>query len=689
MQTTHESWRWRWWKIKQSVVFPSYFSLIQLGLNPELAALTGMGDRNAAALYPGRDTPTGRTRNHQAETRPYDPNQDDPLDYTGSARPVPGIEHSQYVVAPSIQVRPEFSSMTRTSDLSQPLTCIVVIELPGKRTAGPVPGPVMADNYGSRNGSGPIRHETSNSENSSPRPEQAVPRQRQHQQNNSQNNHRQGDPESPPRPHTNHPLPSPDDTQFTSSPSGDDSPSYAQNTPQEEDSPFNAITEDLRNRIIDWKGHPLSDLGPLQMYDLLSVRRDSLVREFFVYLFKEAIICVVEEKKRSLGRLLSNASGFTDPGSIVSTSSQSKGVLRLKGRIYVRHIKQVTATSAAGEMSLTIDMEDELASFILIFKDRSSLEAWKNNIQSLVSMFQQQNAPAHPQPQEPARPLDMEEFGGSSKAMRMLSGSTGTSGSTMDSLLNGSARSTMSSSTSHGSLVPQRLQMQNKLSTLGEDDELSNYDSPTGLVTPYTSAGPSNSLSPVPHPPIDLILVVSIPPPTAVPSTAQLKVRVIKTTLDFILASLAQKDRLSLVTFEVGVAGRVRKTPFLAVGKPQSRARLAKFIDELGRVEETQDDFLIRGSKDEKTDVVTAVNHGSSDTLTAEIRNIYQFRFQVLMLYCNEKLVTLFQAWFLSVMPPIAPDVRRWTSSLLEQKRPMFPSTPLAMVVRTTPLLYG
>jgi hypothetical protein len=382
----------------------------------------------------------------------------------------------------------------------------------------------------------------------------------------------------------------------------------------EEDSPFTAITEDLRNRIIDWKGHPLSDLGPLQMYDLLHVRRDSAIREFYVYLFKEAIICVVEEKKRGLGRLLSNASSLTDAGSIPSMSGQAKGVLRLKGRIYVRHIKNVTASSAAGEMSLTIDMEDELASFILIFKERSSLEAWKNNIQALVNMFQAQNGMAR-RAQEPERPLDMEEFGGSAKAMRMLSGSTQTTVSTVDSLLNGSSRS---SATSHSSLSPAANGRpnnmggaQNKLATLGEDDELSVYDSPTNLVTPHLSSGPSNSLAPLPHPSLDLILVISLPPPTALPSTAQLKIRVIKATLDFLVASLGPKDRLSLVTFEVGVGGRVRKCPFLSIGKTQSRQRLEKFIDELGlRQEEHQDEFLVRGSKDEKTDVVTAVNHG-------------------------------------------------------------------------------
>ncbi|TFK39782.1 Pleckstrin homology domain-containing protein [Crucibulum laeve] len=575
------------------------------GKSNKLAALTGMGDSKSANLYPGRDTPTSRSR-AQSTPHPYDPNEDDPLDHAGSVRSHPTTDHSQYIVAPSIQIRPEFSSLTRTSDLSQPLTCIVVIELPGKRGAGAVPGPVITDNF-ARNGHHSGR-ETSGSGHSSPIPERNG---RQRQQHVEQ--------EYPRGSQGRNLAPQQQDNPYASSSNGHDS-YQPPNTliHSEADSPFTAITEDLRNRIIDWKGHPLSDLGPLQMYDLLSVRRDSAIREFYVYLFKEAIICVVEEKKRGLGRLLSNASGFTDNSSIPS-STHSKGVLRLKGRIYVRHIKNVTASSAAGEMSLTIDMEDELASFILIFKDRSSLESWKNNIQALVNMFQAQNAAARQS--EPARAPDMEEFGGSAKAMRMLSGSTQTTVSTVDSILNGSSRSTLSSSTSHGSLMP-RHQMQNKLSTLGEDDELSNYDSPTALVTPHTSAGPSNSLTPLPHPPIDLILIISLPPPTAVPSTAQLKVRVIKATLDFLVASLAQKDRLSLVTFEVGPAGRVRKTPFLSPGKTQSRQRLEKFVDEIGmKLDESQDEFLIRGSKDEKTDVVTAVNHGLDVVLQRKAKN--------------------------------------------------------------------
>ncbi|KAJ7247653.1 Pleckstrin homology domain-containing protein [Mycena haematopus] len=542
----------------------------------KLASLTGVGPRDTGTLYPGRDTPTSRKGRAQSTTR-YDPNDDDPIEHVGSS--------ANYIVAPSIQVRPEFSSLTRSTDNTQPLTCIVVIELPGKRiTNGPVPGPVMSD----------IRTGSSRSGRSSPHDSA---RQRQ----NSNADHR--------------------DRDHRGSDRGDRSPpqyasSHGHDREPEEDSPFIAITEDLRNRIIDWKGHPMSDLGPLHMYDFLGVRRDATVREFYVYLFKEALICVAEERKRSLGRLLSN-----DAAS--STSATPRGVLRLRGRIYVRHIKHVTATSSAGEMSLTIDMEDELASFILIFKERSSLETWRTKIQSLVNHFQGQN----PTSSEPERPLDMEEFGGSAKAMRMLSGGSGNTSSTGESsLLNGSsARSTMSSSTSHGSLPPPRNNQHmyaNKLSPLGEDDEMSAYDSPTGLVTPYTSAGPSNSLTPLPHPPLDLILVVSLPPAGAVPSTAALKVRVIKATLDFTLASMGNKDRLSLVTFEVGQSGRVRRTPFLGVSKAQSRQRLEKFIDEIGvRVDDATDEFLVRGSKDEKTDVVTAVNHGLDVVLQRKSKN--------------------------------------------------------------------
>lgn len=567
--------------------------------NNKLAALTGMGNPHNPAVYPGRDQGS-RSRHSPVPQQPYDPTDDDPIDHAVSVKSTPSESH--YIVAPSIQVRPEFSSITRNGETCQPLTCIVVIELPARRGTAHVPGPVMADAYGSRSAHTLTRNDTVT--------ELPHPSQRQNDTLRHTSQTQRYDSYTEPWSSTNA-----------------ESSYYRPGPPAEEEgeesSPFNAIVEDLRNRIIDWKGHALSGLGPLQMYDMLSVRRDALVREFFVYLFKEAIICVVEEKKRSLGRFLSSPA-FNDASTSVSglSNQSNKGVLRLKGRIYVRHIKRITA-STSGEMSITIEMEDErLDSFILVFKDRSSMDAWKSQIQGLVNAFQNQASP--PQPSID-RGLDMDEFGDSGKAARMLSGSTAsTSPSTVDSLLQGSSRSTMSSSTSHGSTPqPHSRQMQTKLQPLGEEDVLSHYEThPSGLVAPHVSTGPSNSLAPLPHTAIDLILIVSLPPPSAARSTAALKLRVIKASLDFILASLGTKDRLSLVTFEVGPGGRVRKTPYLCVGKALSRGRLSRFIDEIGRPDEGQDDeFLVRASKEEKTDVVTAVNHGLDVVLQRKTRN--------------------------------------------------------------------
>jgi Pleckstrin homology domain len=552
-------------------------SYICLTRGVELAALTGMGDRNATTLYPGRNTPpVGRV---QATSRPYDPTEDDLIEPAApSLKSGLHNDHPAFVVTPSIQVLPEFSSFTRNNEPTQALTCIVIVELPAKRGSAHVPGPVT-DPY--------VAHNV---------PEMATLRRGQ---------------------------PSPGPGSIMSPTISDDQSTrdvpFSATLPPQEESPFVAITEDLRNRIIDWKGHPLSGLGPLQMYDLLSVRRDALVREFYVYLFKEAIICVAEEKKRTLGRFLSGAAGaasnLADGSSVISGGLvHSKGVLRLKGRIYIKHIRQVTDTSVQGELSLTIDMEDErLDSFILIFKDRSSLETWKTNVQVLVSSIQR------PRPEPDQVPLDMEEFGGSAKAMRMLSGSTGTSTSTANSsLLQSPGRSTLSSYTSHGGSVTlhgHHSGATGKLTPLQEDEPPSHYSSGP-LYAPHMSAGPSNSLTPLPHPPLDLILVISLPTPHSLASTAALKLRVIKASLDFIIASLGPRDRLSFVTFEVGVGGTVRKTPFLSLGRAQSRARLDKFVNEIGfRPGEGQsfdDEFIARGSKEEKTDVVTAVNHGTA-----------------------------------------------------------------------------
>lgn len=398
-------------------------------------------------LYPGRDTLAGRSGapHRPVHTpQPYNPNEDDPVEHSHTKNATAN-EHGHYIVAPSIQVRSEFATLTRTGEASQPLTCIVVIELPGKRSGGHVPGSVMQSNdygRGMRPDSQTSGHATLASRHISPVSDYN-PNRQQHELHSPSGSQSYGYGRSnalTPSPQDQSPRmlsPSHSLDPLLSSPSRSPPPVQPLILQNDEDSPFSAITEDLRSRIIDWKGHPLSELGPLQMYDLLSVRRDAIVREFFVYLFKDAIICVSEEKKRSLGRLLSSDQSN---GGIAGGSTGGRGVLRLKGRIYIKHIKQVTDTSVNGELSLTIDMEDErLESFILIFKERSSLETWRSHIQALVNLSQQQGMQAirhhqqQQQPQQRTHGADLEEFGGNQRAMRMLSGSTNTTVSTVDS----------------------------------------------------------------------------------------------------------------------------------------------------------------------------------------------------------------------------------------------------------------
>ncbi len=59
----------------------------------------------------------------------------------------------------------------------------------------------------------------------------------------------------------------------------------------------------------------------------------------------------------------------SNTASLASTATANKPVSRLKGRVYIRHIKRVHDTSFEGELSLTTDMEDEeLESFVLIIR---------------------------------------------------------------------------------------------------------------------------------------------------------------------------------------------------------------------------------------------------------------------------------------------------------------------------------
>ena len=127
-----------------------------------------MGDPRGVSLYPGRDTPSVRSYNgHRAvPQKPFDPTEDDPIDHKVAS----SHEQSHYVVAPSIHVQSEFPTLTRTTEASQPLTCLVVVGLPGKRQNTHVPGAVMPhpDSFSSPKSPGMYRDGSTHSVHSGP-----------------------------------------------------------------------------------------------------------------------------------------------------------------------------------------------------------------------------------------------------------------------------------------------------------------------------------------------------------------------------------------------------------------------------------------------------------------------------------------------------------------------------------------
>ncbi|KAG6907606.1 hypothetical protein DXG01_008224 [Tephrocybe rancida] len=134
-----------------------------------------------------------------------------------------------------------------------------------------------------------------------------------------------------------------------------------------------SVSDDLYDRILDWNGP--SDLGDLYLYDTLSVKHGTEIMDFIVYLFQRAIICVV-------GALPTSAAA----AAAFSTDSALSYVLRLKSRIYIHQITDITTSiSSAGEHGLTITMDNTILNFSLFFKDQPTMLIWKGRLENLVS----------------------------------------------------------------------------------------------------------------------------------------------------------------------------------------------------------------------------------------------------------------------------------------------------------------
>ena len=528
-----------------------------------MAMLTGQslsnGDARAqqSTSYPSARASPGRAP--ASPSNSCDPNGDDPVESisgkvnSASARsPNPENLLAPKIVVPSISIRSEFPSIAKGQNRKgkQVMTAMVTIEVP---PAGDRP------RYPAK--SKPVESNRSFIDNLSP--------------------------QLPPSPR------SVSET-FVVPPSARSAGSSQAGTPDS----FAHIVADLKNRVVDYKTSGLDQLGGLRLFDILRVRKGPLVREFHVYLFQEGLICISEEKKSGFRQIFSSGSSTRSHDSN-GNAGTGRGVLKLKGRIYVRHVRKVIDSSVQGELSLTIMMDDEsLESFILAFKDRGSHETWKANFSSLLDEIKHSHAAQ------------------SANKIAKLMGND----------------APMPTSTSKSQFSPQSA-TSNHSNGIGESFgdfsfPVSGYSGsyfPSSPLPGNTAKDPTRGdlaynqpLAPV-HTPLDLVVILSLPTP--VNGSIPLKLKLIRQSLQFVLAALGPKDRISLVACEMGSNGSVRKTPFLNTTQYESRKRLESFVERLGSGKLDDHEFEVQVGRDERQDVVTAVNVALDVVLQRKAKN--------------------------------------------------------------------
>ncbi|EPQ27883.1 uncharacterized protein PFL1_04627 [Pseudozyma flocculosa PF-1] len=420
-----------------------------------------------------------------------------------------------------------------------------------------------------------------------------------------------------------------------------------------------AVVEDLRSRVADWKGHSLEHFGELVLHDLLNVRQDSVVREFHVYLFEGALLCVTEEKRKGLSRFIPAAPPAA-PGATPDVPAMPKPALKLKGRIYLKHIRRVIDSSVAGELSISITMDESLDQFVLCFRDRETLSVWKERLSQKVAAQSKSAAAATTakeaaKPEEPASAFDAASAAHSAAShgmhplddhQRLRGLPAAPSHGVSISRANSGAASIISGKTgSHqGALSPADYRNMRRLSNVSSVQSHGSHRSRTSTasdtVPRHQQWSASGGLDPrippppmLPHTPLDLVLMFAVPPVLpnnaqgSINSSAALKLRLVRSTLDFVVSHMGPKDRVSLVAYSVGYEGEVKRTALLNPRRSSSRQMLGEFIQCIGRPWDghAEDPFRVDldrlGGTSERTDSVTAVNVGLDIVLQRKQKN--------------------------------------------------------------------
>lgn len=446
-------------------------------------------------------------------------------------------------------------------------------------------------------------------------------------------------------------------TQSSNGGSDDEGFSYGATPAAKDTSPFGGVIDDLRHRIVDWKGHTIERFGPLVLYDFLGVRQDAVVREFHVYLFKEALLCINEEKKKEKGfaRLISGdrSQGSDEAGSGGSGGGavhvrSSKAPLKLKGRIWLRHIRRTQDTDVEGNPCLSIKLDDEsLDHFVLCFKNTATREIWRDNLTQLMKEIQDRK-----KAQGRSDNNGLESTAATPNSSRQQAPMSPSPGDSSHSSYGPRKTSNgfPTPSTNETSPMSGQSPFSYRVDARGADQprvaefpprsvSISTVQSGLPSHQQWSASGGLDPKGPVPEmlpqTAIDLVIIISVPSIAAHPgistatlsSSAALKTRLIRSTLDFVIANMGPRDRVAIVTYEAGSDGMVRRTALLNSNKSQSRDKVEQFIDSIGMSWEVagedpfREDIGRRGGTSDRIDTVTAVNVGLDIVLQRKSKN--------------------------------------------------------------------
>lgn len=130
-----------------------------------------------------------------------------------------------------------------------------------------------------------------------------------------------------------------------------------------------------------------------------------------------------------------------------------------------------------------------------------------------------------------------------------------------------------------------------------------------------------------PHPPADVVLI--LPLPTSQHGSPTLKLRFLKSSLEFVINKLGSRDRICVVTFRSIQGGALRRTPFITPSSISGKQKLSRFLETFGTnwddsvygIDGAPDPFKVGTKDEEKTDVVTAMNAALDGVLQRTVKN--------------------------------------------------------------------